>query len=53
MYGLITVLVGGTFVQFLFYAYSIASLFVFLWALNVVKSVSTRSRSDSDNCRRS
>lgn len=40
VYGLITVFVGGTFVQFLFYAYSIASLFAFGWALKVVKSVS-------------
>ena len=38
VYGLITVFVGGTFVQFLFYAYSFATLFAFLWALNVIKS---------------
>lgn len=40
VYGLITVLVGGTFVQFLFYAYSVVTLFAFLWALGVIKSVS-------------
>ncbi|WVN88124.1 uncharacterized protein L203_103325 [Cryptococcus depauperatus CBS 7841] len=38
LYGLITVFVGGSFVQLLFYAYSIATMFAFLWALKVVKS---------------
>lgn len=38
VYGLITVFVGGTFPQLLFYAYSVGTLFAFLWALNVVKS---------------
>jgi len=38
LYGLITVFVGGSFAQLLFYGYSTASLFTFLWALQVVKS---------------
>jgi len=41
LYGLITILVGGTFTQLVFYAYSTASLFAFLWALKSVKSVRT------------
>lgn len=41
VYGLITIFVGGTFVQLLFYAYSVATLFAFLWALRIVKSVSS------------
>lgn len=40
VYGLITILVGGTFPQLLFYAYSVGTLFAFLWALKIVKSVS-------------
>ncbi|WWC94000.1 hypothetical protein V866_000838 [Kwoniella sp. B9012] len=40
LYGLITILVGGSFVQLLFYAYSTATLFAFLWGLKVVKSES-------------
>ncbi|KAI9639607.1 Inositolphosphorylceramide synthase subunit Kei1-domain-containing protein [Dioszegia hungarica] len=38
VYGLITIFVGGSFLQYLFYAYSIGTLFAFLWALNIVKS---------------
>lgn len=41
MYGLITIFVGGSFLQYLFYAYSIGTLFAFLWALNIIKSVRT------------
>lgn len=37
VYGLITVIVGGTFWQFLYYAYSFATLWAFLWALSVIK----------------
>lgn len=44
MYGLITLVVGGTFLQYGFYAYSIATLFAYLWALAVVKSVSLHTR---------
>jgi hypothetical protein len=40
LYGLITIFVGGSFTQLAFYAYSTASLFVLLWALKTVKSVS-------------
>ncbi|WWC70402.1 uncharacterized protein I206_104352 [Kwoniella pini CBS 10737] len=40
LYGLITILVGGSFVQLLFYAYSTGTLFAFLWGLKVVKSES-------------
>lgn len=40
VYGLITIFVGGSFVQLLFYAYSVVTLFAFLWALRIVKSVS-------------
>ncbi|WVQ82416.1 hypothetical protein IAT38_004544 [Cryptococcus sp. DSM 104549] len=43
LYGLITVLVGGSFVQLLYYAYSTATLFAFLWGLRVVKSESSAS----------
>ena len=39
MYGLITIIVGGSFAQLLFYTYSTATLFAFLWALRIVKSV--------------
>jgi hypothetical protein len=39
VYGLITILVGGSFAQLSFYAYSVATLFAFLWALRIVKSV--------------
>ncbi|KAK8864234.1 hypothetical protein IAR55_001480 [Kwoniella newhampshirensis] len=38
LYGLITILVGGSFVQLLFYAYSTGTLFAFLWGLRVVKA---------------
>ncbi|EIW65733.1 hypothetical protein M231_04271 [Tremella mesenterica] len=38
LYGLITIFVGGSFLQLLFYAYSTATLFAFLWALRIVKS---------------
>jgi hypothetical protein len=48
VYGLITILVGGSFVQLLFYAYSIATLFAFLWALRIVKSVGPHSTSRRD-----
>ncbi|KAL7421769.1 hypothetical protein Q5752_003540 [Cryptotrichosporon argae] len=41
VYGLITIFVGGSFLQLLFYGYSIATLFAFQWALRVVKSEST------------
>ncbi|KAK4687855.1 inositol phosphorylceramide synthase regulatory subunit, partial [Tremellales sp. Uapishka_1] len=40
VYGLITILVGGSFVQLSFYAYSIVTLIAYLWALRVVKSES-------------
>jgi hypothetical protein len=40
LYGLITIFVGGSFTQLLFYAYSVATLFAFLWALKIVKAVS-------------
>lgn len=40
VYGLITVLVGGSFTQIAFYAYSVATLFAFLWGLKQVKAVS-------------
>ncbi|WWD17469.1 hypothetical protein CI109_101910 [Kwoniella shandongensis] len=40
LYGLITVLVGGSFVQLLYYAYSTGTLFALLWGLRVVKSES-------------
>lgn len=40
LYGLITIFVGGSFLQLAFYAYSTASLFAFFWALRIVKSVS-------------
>ncbi|ORY32539.1 Inositolphosphorylceramide synthase subunit Kei1-domain-containing protein [Naematelia encephala] len=40
LYGLIMILVGGTFPQFVFYAYSVGTLFAFLWALRTVKSES-------------
>lgn len=35
-----TLIIGGSFTQLLFYAYSLATLFGFLWMLKVVKSVS-------------
>ncbi|ODO08909.1 hypothetical protein L198_00648 [Cryptococcus wingfieldii CBS 7118] len=38
LYGLITIVVGGTFPQLLYYAYSTGTLFAFLWGLKVVKS---------------
>ncbi|OCF36701.1 hypothetical protein I317_02998 [Kwoniella heveanensis CBS 569] len=40
LYGLIVVFVGGSFTQLLYYAYSTATLFAFLWGLRVVKSES-------------
>ncbi|WRT66179.1 uncharacterized protein IL334_003132 [Kwoniella shivajii] len=40
LYGLITILVGGSFVQLTYYAYSTGTLFAFLWGLKVVKSES-------------
>ncbi|WVR07211.1 hypothetical protein IAU60_004252 [Kwoniella sp. DSM 27419] len=40
LYGLITILVGGSFTQYFYYAYSTATLFAFLWGLRVVKSES-------------
>ncbi|WVF71641.1 hypothetical protein IAT40_006449 [Kwoniella sp. CBS 6097] len=40
LYGLIVVFVGGSFTQLLYYAYSTATLFAFLWGLKVVKSES-------------
>ncbi|WWC89510.1 uncharacterized protein L201_004434 [Kwoniella dendrophila CBS 6074] len=43
LYGLITIFIGGSFVQLLFYAYSTATLFAFLWGLKVVKSESAKS----------
>lgn len=39
LYGLITIFVGGSFAQLLYYAYSVGTLFAFLWGLRVVKSV--------------
>ncbi|GFZ44125.1 hypothetical protein JCM24511_01846 [Saitozyma sp. JCM 24511] len=38
LYGLVTLIIGGSFTQLLFYAYSLATLFGFLWMLKVVKS---------------
>jgi hypothetical protein len=40
LYGLVTLIIGGSFTQLLFYAYSVATLFGFLWMLKIVKSVS-------------
>lgn len=40
VYGLITVVVGGTFWQFTYYVYSFATLWAFLWALSIIKLVS-------------
>lgn len=42
MYGLITLFVGGSFAQITFYAYSVATLFAFLWGLKQIKSVRLR-----------
>ncbi|ADV20204.1 hypothetical protein I315_01752 [Cryptococcus gattii Ru294] len=41
LYGLITIFVGGSFAQLLYYAYSVGTLFAFLWGLRVVKSESS------------
>jgi hypothetical protein len=43
LYGLVTLFVGGSFTQLLFYAYSLATLFGFLWMLKIVKSVSEKT----------
>lgn len=37
---------GGSFSQLSYYAYSVATLFAFLWALRIVKSVSATSAFD-------
>ncbi|ORX36828.1 Inositolphosphorylceramide synthase subunit Kei1-domain-containing protein [Kockovaella imperatae] len=43
VYGFITIVVGGTFTQLAFYAYSIVTLFVLLWALKQVKAETSES----------
>jgi hypothetical protein len=39
IYGLVTLFVGGSFLQLSFYAYSCATLVAYIWALRIVKSV--------------
>lgn len=39
VYGLITVFIGANFSQYMFYAYSVVTLFAFMWGLGKIKEV--------------